>query len=122
MNIVFVQHAGSGKKYAFEVPDFLVEYITPGMDVLVKNACGFRVVRVVSGVISGDGALDAAKLVGANEPMQPVISVITNEVFNHIRDEVLESINIWAKIDRNNILFDGLMHCCEIEVNKHGSK
>lgn len=120
MNIVFVKHAGNNKKYAFEVPDFLVEYIKPGMDVLVKNARGFCIAHTISGVISGNGALDAAKMLGMREPTQPVISIITDEVVKYVRDEVLRTINIlsenWYSIDSNPS--EGLMHCCEIEVNK----
>lgn len=92
MNIVFVTHGESKKMYTFEVPDFLVSRIQKGMYVLVETRKGPCVALAVTGVISGDGALDIAKTKGARFPLAPVVSVITPEVVNFIEEKFADAI------------------------------
>lgn len=92
MNIVFVIHGENKKMYAFEVPDFLVSRIKKGMHVLVETRKCPRVALAVTGVISGEGALDIAKMNGARIPLAPVVSVITPEVVSYIEKKFADAI------------------------------
>ncbi len=72
MNIVFVQHIGSPKEYCFSVPDHLTGVVKRGMRVMCKTARGEEIGIVKTGVITGDGAADIAKLHGAHFPLAEI--------------------------------------------------
>lgn len=82
MNIVFVKHGKKNKRYAFEVPDFLVSRITKGMELLVETKNGLQIGTAVSGVISGDGALDGDRVRKAN--------IATIETAKHVIDTMIK--------------------------------
>lgn len=92
MNVVLVNHGDNKKMYAFEVPDFLVSRIKKAMYILVETRKGPRVALAVTGVISGEGALDIAKMNGARIPLAPVVSVITPEVVSYIEKKFADAI------------------------------
>ena len=98
MNIVFVNHGQSKKMYAFEVPDFLVSRIQKGMYVLVETRKGPCVALTVTGVISGEGALDIAQMNGARFPLAPVVSAITPEVIGYIEKKFADDVLALVKI------------------------
>lgn len=115
MNIVFVKHGKKNKRYAFEVPDFLVSRITKGMELLVETKNGLQIGTAVSGVISGDGALDVAWENGAHAPLAPVVSIIPREVVRHVQERMLADIGVMIHAHDFCDVARGLMHCCELE-------
>lgn len=115
MNIVFVKHGKKNKRYAFEVPDFLVSRITKGMELLVETKNGLQIGTAVSGVISGDGALDVARENGARVPLAPVVSIIPREVVRHVQERMLADIGVMIHAHDFCDVARGLMHCCELE-------
>lgn len=88
MNIIFCKHPNKSHQFAFTVPDNLVPYITKDMDVLVETKKGLQMARTVTGIFSGDGAMDVAKQNGAYEPIKPVVSIMSKEVIDVIRVQV----------------------------------
>lgn len=115
MNIVFVKHGKKNKRYAFEVPDFLVSRITKGMELLVETKNGLQIGTAVSGVISGDGALDVARENGARVPLAPVVSIIPREVVRHVQERMLADIGAMVRAHDLYDAIEGCMHCCELE-------
>ena len=115
MNIVFVKHGKKNKRYAFEVPDFLVSRVTKGMELLVDTKKGLQIGTAVSGVISGDGALDVARENGARVPLAPVVSIIPREVVRHVQEQMLTDIDAMIHAQDFCDVAKSLMRCCELE-------
>ena len=115
MNIVFVKHGKKNKRYAFEVPDFLASRVTKGMELLLETKKGLQIGTAVSGVISGDGALDVALENGAHAPLAPVVSIIPREVVRHVQERMLADIDAMIHAQDFCDVARGLMHCCELE-------
>lgn len=111
MNIVFVKHGKKNKRYAFEVPDFLVSRVTKGMELLVEAKNGLQIGTAVSGVISGDGALDVARENGARVPLAPVVSIIPREVVQHVQGQMLADIGAMIRAQDLYDAFEGCKHC-----------
>lgn len=115
MNIVFVKHGKKNKRYAFDVPDFLAPRVTKGMELLVEAKNGLQIGMAVSGVISGDGALDVARENGAHIPLASVVSIIPREVVRHVQERMLADIGVMIHAHDFCDVAIGLMHCCELE-------
>lgn len=98
MNVVLVNHGDNKKMYAFEVPDFLVSRIKKAMYVLVETRKGPCVALTVTGVISGEGALDIAQMNGARFPLAPATSAITPEVIGYIEKKFADDVMALVKI------------------------
>ena len=72
MNIVFVKH-DSDKLFAFSVPKQLVPYLKKGQGVLCETMRGLAYGQTITGVISGEMALDFATANGAYFPLRPIV-------------------------------------------------
>ena len=79
MNIVYVNH-GAWKDYVFRVPDDLIKHIHKGDIVAVETIRGVATGVCATGVISGEGAIDKAKIDGAYIPLKPVIGKLYPEL------------------------------------------
>ena len=79
MNIVYVNH-GTGKDYAFYVPDEMAKYIKKNDVVVVETMHGISTGICKTGVICGEGALDKAIQDGAYMPIKPVIGKLYSEL------------------------------------------
>lgn len=88
MNIIFAKHANHQKQFAFSVPDYLVPHIKKDMDVLVETKKGLQMARTVTGIFSGDGALDVAAQGGAYLPIKPVVSIVSKEMIAVVREQL----------------------------------
>ena len=72
MNNVLVKHNDS-KPFAFYVPDEMLGLIKKGQGVLCKTIRGLTYGETITGVISGDGAMDIALSHGAYIPLKPIV-------------------------------------------------
>ena len=88
MNIIFAKHATHQKRFAFIVPNELVPHIKKDMDVLVETKKGLQMARTVTGIFTGDGAMDVATQNGAYMPLKPVVSIVSKEMLAVIRASV----------------------------------
>lgn len=85
------------------------------MELLVETKNGLQIGTAVSGVISGDGALDVARENGARVPLAPVVSIISREVVRHVQERMLADIGVMIHAHDFCDVARGLMHCCELE-------
>ena len=78
-NLVLVTHNGNDK-YVFNIPEYLNKYVHKDVTVVCETKLGLCVGKVISEPISGDGALDFAKLNGAYKPIKNIVGVIPDNV------------------------------------------
>lgn len=78
MNIILVKHPDSAKLYCFSVPDHLATSVRRGSKVICNTARGMKVGIAMTGVITGDGAEDVAKLHCAHFPLAEIDSVLVS--------------------------------------------
>lgn len=76
MNIAMIKHKNNDKIYWFEVPDQILDDVTPGAHVICDTARG-KARGIVVGIASDDDDLmDVAIASGARFPLHKIISVI----------------------------------------------
>lgn len=86
MNIVLVKHNQfSPKRYCFFVPDKFVYVIHKDDKVLCDTSYGTEYGIATTGVISGEGAMDIAKLNGATFPLKEICGVVKIINMNQIK-------------------------------------
>lgn len=89
MNIVFAKFDGLNKTYVFEVPEHLAEHVKSDMYILVKMPSGLRILHTTSGIITGDGALSVAQKFNADIPLNPVIMIVSDDIYKYLRRTIL---------------------------------
>lgn len=92
MNIIFAKHDCCEKDFCFEVPSEMVKYISKGDILFVDTVRGHDIATAVSGVISGDGAIDIALKSGAYEPIKKVISFVNKQMGQYIANRTSNQI------------------------------
>lgn len=85
MNIVMVKHDNVDRTYCFEVPDQLVPYVASGKRLICATRRGETTGVAITGVISGDGALDIAKQGGARLPLSKIVGVVGKVPMDEIK-------------------------------------
>lgn len=100
MNIILVKHPDSAKLYCFSVPDHLATSVRRGSKVICNTARGMKVGIAMTGVITGDGAEDVAKLHCAHFPLAEIDSVLVSIPMDEIEipDYIAKSIPATEKI------------------------
>lgn len=100
MNIILVKHPDSAKLYCFSVPDHLATSVRRGSKVICNTARGMEVGIVKTGVITGSGAEDVARLNGARFPLADIDGVFVDLPMEEIGipDYIAKSIPATEKI------------------------
>lgn len=75
MKVVMVKHTPNSKTYWFEVPDFLVDKITPNMCVSCDTVRGLESGVVVSSVLNMDDIRDIMLASGAKMPLKKIVAI-----------------------------------------------
>lgn len=109
MDYILAVHPGQIKTFTFSVPKELVSHLKAGMPVLVETKKGLAIAITQTAPFCGDGAADVAKMLGAYEPIKPVVGFVSASVYDYVAKDIAK---------RGRIVIDSAYLCVEDKKNE----
>lgn len=92
MNIIFARYDSNAQRYCFYVPESVTKKIEEGDILKVQTRYGNKFAIAITGIISGEGTDEVARMNGASFPLEPVLLHIPKDAHDFIIQQYLKGL------------------------------